>query len=307
VRETLLDGLLEWLAGSGSWFDPPQEDEVFDVAPEEIVAGRSRKAFVELGLALRLAMRSPALREHPALCQMRDAWVAKVYEREVFFDVRRRPNLLPLRVVAYGTLRSFGHDVDGVAASLQRVLDRGFVDRRERSAWEKFDLKYHFDDLGLRHALPAATALVAQSTLPSPAPLPHATRFDLYAFTHLVFDVTDFGGRRPDRIGSDWGGAARDYSAAALAMCMSMQDWDLTGELVAARTCAGFGWEPIDDAAVLALCHSQHSTGCIPGREWTAEKLAAGSGDPVGADLFFDVYHPTLVALIMIACAGADG
>lgn len=305
ARETLLDGLLDWLAGSVLWFDPPQEDEVADTSPEEIMPGRRRKAFGELGLALRLALRSPVLRDRDPILALRDGWIAKVRQRNVFFDVRRRSCLFPLRVVAYSTLRSFGHDAEGVAQSLQRVLDRGFVDRRERSAWEKFDLKYYFDDVGLRHALPDAPALTSQSSLPRLPALPYATRFDLYALTHLIFDITDFGRRGVGRA-ADWSNAAGDYSAAALAMCLSTQDWDLTAELVAARVCAGWGWGRIDDAAVLALSESQHPTGFIPGTEWMTGRLAENAGGKLDADLFFDVYHPTLVCLIMIAAATAD-
>jgi hypothetical protein len=298
VQEALLGGLLAWLTSSVSWFEPPQEEQPVDTAPEEIQPGPRRKAFGELGLALSLAQRSPLLRQDARVRELKEHWVLTISECNVFFDVDRRVCLFPLRLVAYATLRSLGHDIPGVAAALQRVLDRQFMDRRERSAWEKLDLKYYMDAVGLRHAFPPAARLLDESTLPALPSLAHATKFDLYALTHLIFDLSDFGGS-PSGVEAVPG--LTDYTAVALAMCVAMEDWDLVAEIMAARVCARLAGEGIDIAGARALADAQHESGFVPGRRWTAGELDRAPA----ADVFFDVYHPTLVSLILIACATA--
>lgn len=292
-REALLSGLLPWLVSNVSGFDPPQEDEISD-PPERIEACQWRKAYAELGLALLLTRRAPRLADDPSIQGLAETWLDSLDRRRVLFDIDRRPALFPLRVVIYATLRSLGHEDLVARAGIQRVLDRGYMDRRERNCWEKVDLKYYLDLGGLRHRIPGFSRLLAESSLAAGPALPYATRFDLYALTHLVFGLSGFG-RTPDlpRSVPDVDG----YSRAALALCLSMEDWDLVGEFLASRICLGLAGGGIDRAAALALADAQDPQGFIPGR-----------GAPDGyekvsdSELFFDVYHPTLVCLILLAC-----
>lgn len=293
IRETLLSGLLPWLARNVSHFDPPREDDVSS-APERIETGKRRKAYGELGLALLLARRAPCLAGDPSIGALEESWLAALERRKVFFDMDRRPTLFPLRVVFYATLRGLGHDDSGARAGIQRVLNRGYMDRRERNCWEKIDLKYYLDLGGFRHDFPSSSSLLAESSLAVLPALPYATTFDFYALTHLIFGLSGFG-ETPDlpRSVPNIDG----YSAAALALCLSMEDWDLVGEFLASRICLGIAADGIDSAAALALADAQDPRGFIPGR--TARR---GSDAPSSRELFLDVYHPTLVCLILLAC-----
>ncbi|HEX2078217.1 MAG TPA: hypothetical protein VHG08_10930 [Longimicrobium sp.] len=298
-RTRVLAGALTWLAGHASLFDPPQEDEVFTAAPEHIVPGRSRKAFGELGLALRLAHRVPALREREDIQSLTKAWLAMARRRNIFFDARRRVHLVPLMAVALAVMNDIDTAPDPARRALQAVLDRRFLDRTERSAWSQVDIRYYFDALGLRHGFPAPDTLLRRSTLLTLPALPYAQRIDLYAITHLVFHLSDFGARplpglaRPDLA------EIRDYLALALAMCVAERDWDLVGELLAARACVGGGADPVSHFAADALLEAQQPAGFIPDQSWlrgldTTEERETAE--------FFAVYHPTLVAVIAVAC-----
>jgi hypothetical protein len=294
VRGTLLSGLLSWLVSSAPHFDPPQEDEVSD-APERIEPGRGRKAYGELGLALLLAQRSPRLAGDPSIEALTEIWLDTLDRRRVFFDMDRRPTLFPLRVVFYATLHGLGHDDLDARAGIQRVLDRGYMDRRERSSWDKLDFKYYLDLAGLRHGFPSSSRLFSESSLAALPALPYATTFDFYALTHLVFGLSGFG-EAPDlpRSAPDIDG----YSSAALAICLAAEDWDLVGELLASRICLDLANAGIDRAAALALADAQDPKGFIPGRALKSD----GSGELSDREFFLDVYHPTLVCLILLAC-----
>lgn len=301
ARRHLADGILAWLSGNLAKFDPPQEDAIVDTSPERVMPGARRKAFGELGLALYLARRVPELRARPEVQSLTGAWLAMARDRRIFFDARRRIHLVPLMAVSLAIMAALGELDREAREALQTVLDRGFLDRTERSAWTQTDIAYYLDALDLKHRFPAREALFRRSSLIAPPALPHALRIDLYATTHLIFHLTDFGGRALR--GATPGEVVRiaDYAALALAMCLAEQDWDLVGEFAAARICLGAARDSLDDAAIAGLAGAQDPSGFIPNGS------APGAAEAEeGADRhFLSVYHPTLVALVMLACARA--
>lgn len=301
-RARLTSGVLSWLCTNLDLFDPPQEDAIRDIAPERIEPCRARKAFGELGAALRIAQRAPSLRSHPEVRRLLEGWLAMAERRAIFFDIRRRHHLVPHAGVALATMTALGCEADVVRRSLQSVLDRNFMDRAERSAWQKLDLKYYFDAAGLVHAFPADDALMAASCLPDPPSLADIHVVDLYAITHLVFHLTDFG-RRP-LPGSDAGvaEAARAYVACALAMCLYDRDYDLAAEFLICRSCLETRSDELDRAAADALCVAQLPSGFVPDRRWLAGMPEMPDAAAARREDFFAVYHPTLVSLFLVAC-----
>jgi hypothetical protein len=295
-------GALSWLTENISFFDPPQENEVFDVAPEHILPGRARKAFGELGLALRLAQRVPELRAHGHVRALTDAWLRMARERQIFFDARRRVHLVPLMAVALAVLAALDAAPASALRALQSVLDRRFLDRNERSAWSQIDIKYYLDAVGLRHAFPDAATLFGISSLINPPALPHAQRMDLYAITHLVFHLSDFGARALCGPGTPHLSDIRDYVALALAMCLAERDFDLVGEFLATRICLQGGADELSYHASEALAKAQQPSGFIPDLAWLRGLGTLEPGKERSEEEFFAVYHPTLVAVMVVVC-----
>ena len=178
-RAHLLSRTLGWLTANLNLFDPPQEDEVFDVAPEQILPGRSRKAFGELGLALFLAHRAPHLRGRTEIRLLIDAWLAMGRRRRIFFDARRRLHLVPLMAVALAVLTELDAAPDSARPALQDVFDRQYLDRTERSAATQVDIRFYLDIAGIAHAFPAMKTLFERSTLLALPSLQDVQRMDL--------------------------------------------------------------------------------------------------------------------------------
>lgn len=300
--QRLLDGILGWLTANIHAFDPPQEDMVADLAPEQIMPGAARKAYGELGLALRLAHRVPELSRRPEIGRLTEAWLDMAYRRIIYFDARRRVHLVPLMAVALAVHESLGQPNDSARRALQTVLDRGFLDRTERSAWTQIDVAYYLDAVGLRHGFPDPETLYRRSSLLALPALPHALRIDLYAATHLIFHLTDFGARDlPGATGKEIG-RIRDYVSLAIATCLAERDWDLVGEFLAARSCLGEQGGALGDFAIAALLEGQQPSGFIPDLSWLAGLPAKTDAAEAAMAEFRAVYHPTLVTLIMLAC-----
>lgn len=301
-REILLTGFLSWLRTNFHFFDQPQEDDLLDIAPEEIHPDKRRKAYCELGLALRLTARVAELAENSEVRWLINEWVELANRRQIFFDVKRRVQLFPRCIVAYAVLKSLGYSEKSVYDSLQTVLDRGFIGRAEISAWHKLDLKYYLNLIGLRHEFASDETLLGESTLTRLPALTHATTNDLYALTHIIFYFSDFGAKDIRSFLGQHFGSVREYSGLALSMCVAMQDWDLTAELLLSRICLGVQDDPLDREAARALCQYRQPAGFIPGRAWMHATLVSEELPEHAEQKFFDVYHPTLLTLCLICC-----
>jgi hypothetical protein len=301
-RARLMAGVLRWLTANLEFFDPPQENTALDETPEHILPGRSRKAFGELGLALRLAHRVGELRENEDVRRLNRAWLAMARDRDIFFDARRRVHLVPLMAVALTVFAALDQAPEHVRRSLQAVLDRHFIDRAELASYPKLDLKYYFDALGLRHALDNDEILFARSTLTNPPSLPHAQSIDLYAITHLIFGLTDFGAHDIRLLAGTYFNDIRDYVKLAMAMSLADRDFDLTAEFLINRICLGDREDQLNRVVADALCEAQQPAGFIPDRAWLAGLKESMDLQERAREEFFAVYHPTLVTLILLAC-----
>lgn len=301
-RAQFLKGVLSWLSANVNLFDPPQEDEIFDVAPESIVPGRSRKAFGELGLALRLCHRVPELRSQPEVRVLSNAWLAMARRRNIFFDARRRIHLVPLMAVASTVFLALHEVPESARRALQTVLDRRFVDRTERSAWSQIDIAYYFSAIGLRHQFPDLATLFRRSSLLYPPALPYAQRIDLYATTHLIFHLSDYGADKLQGATQSEVAEIRDYVSLALSTLLAERDFDLAGELLLAHICLGSNPDALSYFASGALAKAQQPGGFIPDLSWLNGLKEAENTLERTTQEFFAVYHPTLVALILLGC-----
>jgi hypothetical protein len=300
-RFNMLEGILDWLSANLDSFQTPVEDDIVGVVAENIKADISRKAFIELGLALRLAQRSSFLRTHPKVEKLREAWISIVESQNFFFDCRRRIQLYPHRVVAFSVLKSFGIYEKDVFDDLQVVLNRGYLDRIERSSWDKLDMKYYIEACDLKHGFPDNSKLLSDSSLLNLPQLSYVQNVDLYALTHLLFHFSDFGSVDMKRfLGNEYQNI-QDYVNLTMSMSIIKQDWDLTAELLINQFCLQKQFTDVDRDTASILCKSQQSSGFIPGRDWVKQRNESKSNQH-HTPAFNDVYHPTIVCLILLDC-----
>lgn len=295
----MLDGILHWLNANIEKFQIPIEAAPSTCGPEEITADIKRKAFSELGLAIRLAQRSPFLQQHPEMKKLQKSWVDIIDSQDFFFDTRRRLQLYPHRVVAYSVLRSLGIENDAAKSDLQAVLDRGFMENAERNAWEKLDMKYYIKACGLNHKFPSDEYLLKYSSLTNLPNLAYVQNLDLYGLTHLLFHFADFGDIDMKQFLQQDYQHIQDYTDLSLSMSVVKQDWDLTAELLINQYCLQKTFSEFDRHAAATLLKAQQTSGFIPGREWV---IAQKTETEPASHIFEDVYHPTIVSLILLDC-----
>ncbi len=301
TRTDMLEGILSWLVNNITHFTPPKEDQQATQNPELISPDLSRKAHAELGLALRLAQRSKPLRQHPLLQRLKNMWTAVLDQQNFFFDIRRRLQLFPHRTIAAATLKSFGMENKQVRDELQTVLQQKYMDRVERSAWDKLDMKYYTEAAGLRNEFPSDQNLYAASTLHQLPSLAYVQNHDLYGITHLLFHFTDFGRHDLQTLAGSAKQDIQAYVDLALALCDLTDDYDLMAELLINQHCLNKPFNAIDRQIADNLQRTQQTAGFIPGRNWVSEQQTQPKQNP-NDHQFEDVYHPTILGLILICC-----
>lgn len=298
-RDDMLDGVLHWLNSSISGFSTPDETSLCDKSPEQIAPDLSRKAYTELGLALRLVQRCSTLAAYPEVQRLKEAWLDNLKQRNFFFDTRRRIQLFPHQTIACAVLKSFGEETEPIKQELQAVMDRNYMDRVERSAWEKLDMKYYTEAAGLNGVFPDYVKLYDSCMLRKLPSLSYIQKFDLYGLTHLLFHFSDFG-NLDMRVffGSDYEDI-QAYVDSSLALSLVQQDWDLLAELLISQYCMNKSFNELDRRSARALKNIQQTDGFIPGREWVKNYQENPDFNHNDHD-FKDVYHPTILGLFLL-------
>jgi hypothetical protein len=189
-------------------------------------------------------------------------------------------------------------------SELQTLLDKRNVTRVERTPTRLLELRYLLDLADLRHKLPGWRALY-RGTLAASRPVTESLEpSDIYAITHTIFYVTDFG-REP----------ARALSGAERARLIQLTDelqermirarhWDLVAELILTRCCLAEPRSRADGAGWEALARAQAAEGAFlsPAAQHLVESLASGPEERREL-IFLASYHTCLVAVLAGAVA----
>jgi hypothetical protein len=182
----------------------------------------------------------------------------------------------------YASLRECGFRDDDYERRLREFLKEGYVSAAERIATRDLDFIHSLQKLGLEYTGERAAEVYAKSLLAQHPSLYPLTTDDIYAITHVIFFVTDFG-----RIPGCFSQPDTDYLSTALPRllryCLQKGNWDLLTVQEDDGSFAG----PVGDQQ---------------GRAWAAAQVARHDTDQTWRS-FHDNYHTTLVALIAARAA----
>lgn len=294
--QTLVDGTITWLGANLRHFRLPTPAEDHDA--EGVFVESRRKALGELAVVLFVAGRFPPLRRRPEFAAAL-AWLeAQARAPEFGFNLVRRPHLFPLCLTVAMALRACGRPLPGYRFRLQRVLDLGLMDRVERTPWAQIDLRYCLDQMGLRHQMPSPLRLYRLSSaarLPAPE---QARPIDVYALTHILFHLGDFGRRDLGALLGSRLQPTREAAALLLGMFVHRRNPDLVGELLIAARCLDHAPAPFHEAAWTFIERSQTPEGEVPDHLFDPGSVQGLPPEQAACARFRANYHPTLVVLL---------
>lgn len=291
----LVDGTLTWLTENLEQFDLPQEED--DRLAGNVLIEKRRKAFGELALALLLLSRFHFTRHRPELGRILNYVATRAREPYFAFDMMRRPNLFPLYLMVLLALEANGRTLPGFRERLQRVLDFGFLDALERTPWNQIDLRYYLDLSELQHRMPSYASLYRLSSAGRFPALAHLRDIDVYALTHILFHLADFGRRDLRPILVERLAETRDVVGWLLGMYIHRGNGDLVAELLICCRCLEFAPATFHSAGWACLAAMQTAEGDIPDCGFAFSNLPEEPSAAV-RQRFLDNYHPTLVTLL---------
>lgn len=138
----------------------------------------------------------------------------------------------------------------------------------------------------------AEPELLGHSGVARPLDALRASRYDVYAFTHVVLHATDMGQRA---VAWPRGHAPLVAEAeAALAVALDADNLDLAAEVLWTWPMAGLAWPPAAVFAFELLARVQDEHGFVPGPEYSHENQPGG-GRPWTRHTLRTSYHSTFV------------
>jgi hypothetical protein len=290
-----IDGTLDWLSANLDFFALPSKED--DEKAGEVTLEWKRKAFGELALACMLMHRHPKVKVSQQFHKILNYVDCNARIPEYSFHMMRRPNLFPLYMVVLVGLEACGRKLPEHRVALQRILDFEFMDAIERTPWSQIDFKYFLDCAGLRHNFPDYEALYRLSSVYRLPPIPHLRNIDVYALTHIIFFLGDFGQRDLRPILAERFERTCEEVTLLLGAYTHKQDWDIVGELLICCLCLQHRPAPLFELAWEGLYQAQTSSGDIPGRHFDPEGNQFPDLQAANNYRCKSNYHPTLVAL----------
>ena len=132
-----------------------------------------------------------------------------------------------------------------------------------------------------------------------------STRDDIYAFTHAVMYLTDFGARR-SWLPRTWTAIEAD-AVASLAFSLDAQDYDLAGEVLLTWPLLRRAWSPAATFGFHLLTQVEDEAGFLPPPGITADPYVQLSGTERSTVVLADVYHTACVMGLLSIAALRDG
>ncbi|MFG2193702.1 DUF6895 family protein [Streptomyces sp. NPDC048639] len=279
-----------WLAARRALIDPGSagQDGVLFV----------RKALIEtaflVGLRARLVP-EPLEDDYAALLdQVRD-----IAERPSYRElIARDETALLLYAGTYAALRLCGHDSPEFLRIVRQAASGGYATAFERVPYRQLDLLHTLLLCGIEdeHGRPSMDDVLPFSLLCSRPNVIKLSDRDVYAITHTVFYVTDFGLREPLWPPGFQPGEAVELVEALLTVSQARENADLVGELLCCLLCFGIRVSEPADRARQFLEAVQEPTGRVNGPSGILPPAFAGKDDQYRA--WAEGYHTTIVAAL---------
>lgn len=160
------------------------------------------------------------------------------------------------------------------------------------------ELRYLLDRAGLKHNLADEYTLYQQTFLAKNFNFITIADADIYAVTHTIPYLTDFGFKISPVIAKENSREIPGILNVLLGMCIQAKNWDLVAEVLLSLHCLGFqdsvwirsGWQ--------ALMENQDQTGKIVNQGFSPDQMKILTpGWERDYYTFINGYHPTLMAL----------
>ncbi|WP_416979410.1 DUF6895 family protein [Streptomyces sp. T028] len=282
------DRAVAWLAARRALLDPR------NAQPDTVLF--TRKALIETAFLVGLRARlddAPLSGDYAEILEQVEDVARQPSYREM---VARDETALLLYAGTYAALRLCGREDPEFRRVVQQASGGGYAAAFERVPYRQLDLLHTLYLCGIEHDLSAMDTVLPFSILcRRPNVLKLADR-DVYAITHTLFYVTDFGRREPVWPRGYSPGEAVELLEALLVLAEARTNADLVGELLCCLYCLGVTDSEAAHRAWEFLESVQEDNGRVNG----PEGILHPGLDSDNADFrhWAEGYHTTIVAAL---------
>ncbi len=256
--------------------------EACDVVPAVLVKpdGRDRhirqKFVAEAALLLHAADGVPDLSAdtRALLDRLADALAGPARDARVLSLMQMRPSTAAELAVGHLCLSLVGRPDAWFDEQVRRTLASPLGRLSERLPWKRIEAAWFAGKLGGGDV--AVEVAMADTTLALGLGAFFPSRDEMYAFTHALIYLADFG-RRPVMLARERD-AVRHDAQAALAQCLDDDDFDLAAELLMTWPFLDLPWTPAAALGFAMLTAVEDRVGFLPSRRPAGHR--PGTGDP---------------------------
>lgn len=292
------EGGLRWLEDNLEWFDPARWERFL---PKR----RFRPApLLELLILLRCLRRGPHAERAERIATVAHRLAASVCADADFLDELHRVGpTFAHHAHLVALLTDAGHAPEQARILVQAVLDTGTGElfAADRPPLSRLELRYVLDLGGF--AAPQGHSVRNSVPTTREGPLFFADD-EVYALTHVLFYLTDFGARPVSE--QDRRDAARTV-VALLGACLAREDLDLAGELLLCADALGARAHGLVEHGWLRIAARRRTDGSVPGPLHDPAVLSRLAGERRAAYVFGTCFHTTMVAVMAASERGRRG
>lgn len=186
-------------------------------------------------------------------------------------SMRLRPMVAPEMAVAHVCLTRLGYPDSQFQKELERILAASVVGMFERVPWKDIEADWLAEIGGPRLSNNVRSA-VRRCTLATGLDALSARRQEIYAFTHSLIYLTDFGRRLP-RLPRPASAIIGDADAA-LVRCLDEDDFDLAAEILLTWPYLRVKWTPTAIFGMGVLARLENQVGVLPSLSLRQEELS---------------------------------
>ncbi|MFG2209682.1 DUF6895 family protein [Streptomyces sp. NPDC048638] len=300
-----MSGALGWLGAHLEWFAAARWEEFLPRRP--FPPG----PLLELLGLVRLLDRSGRLSaDAPLSSGALDLAERAVAGADFVRGLRRADELFPYHLNLLALLELLGRPQPALRALGEGLLASGAGGHAQpyKPLLGRIELRYFLDRGGFRApAVLPDVATLYRASLPAVRPdVLHLTGSEIYAWTHVLFYVTDFGARRPLLDPAELA-RLRETVRVLLAVHLARGSLDLVAELLLCAAALGYGPDtPVRDGWS-ALFRARRPDGAVPSPVHRPGVLAGLTGDKATAYLFGTCYHTTLATALAAVVRAEQG
>lgn len=209
----------------------------------------------------------------------------------------RRPELWTLYAGLYESLYRCGVQLKGLKIALQATIDQGYITATERLPYSMVELSYMIHRIDSRNTSFGFDLSYCRTLFYKNPPVLFMQAADVYALTHAIFYLTDFGYKKINKLTQRKMLEIHWTIAILIGLYLRVRDWDLLGELLICCYCLNWFPYPFYENARNNLLNVQRSDGTIPHID--NGKSDKNDSEESNKDYFEQNYHSTLVTAML--------